>query len=79
MATLADVTRIKERLDAAKTEAAKAQGRYESAMAVLVSEYGCNTVEEAEVKLEELRAEEATAKRKFERALSKFNEHYPDE
>jgi predicted secreted Zn-dependent protease len=76
MASLADLTNIKRRVETAKTESARAAGALEQTLQRLKKEHGCNSLEEAEKKLEKLTAQTQAAEAEFDKALKLFEEEY---
>lgn len=64
--------RLKERLDAARSNAARAEGALESIQKKMLEEYGCSTIEQAEAVLADLKNKRDLAEAEFTDALSQF-------
>lgn len=76
MASVAELNRLKQRADAAKQDAARAQGALEQALARLKTEFGCASLPEAQAKLKDLQTKGADALGRFDTALGKFNSEF---
>lgn len=74
MATLADLNRLKDKVEAAKTEQAKASGAVESLLARLQTDHGCSNLEDAEAKLQKIVRQTNEAKAAYDAAFDKFVE-----
>lgn len=70
---------LKRRVDAAKSEADKAQGALDNLMARLESQFECSTVSDAKVKAEELRERAEELEDDFNEALAAFEEEWGNE
>lgn len=79
MASLNDLTALREKVERLQRNADKAQGALDQTMKALSEEFGCDTVEDAQRKLKRLERDEASAKEDFETALKKFNTDWKDE
>ena len=70
-----DEQRIKDlraKVDTRRDEVQRAKGALEQVLATLQTEFGCSSLEEAESKLEELRAEEEKTGKALDRAVEAF-------
>jgi len=65
---------LRRQAEEAKTTRDRAAGQLEAAMARLLDEFGCKTLEEAETLLTKLEAEAATAEADYETEVAKFKE-----
>lgn len=71
--------KLKKRVEEAKQEADKAEGALAQVLKQLKSEFGCNSLGDAEKKLEQLEKEKKIAKRRFDKAVNVFEESWNDE
>lgn len=78
MGTVAELNKLKQQADTLKQNASWAEGALAQVQARLKSEFGCNTLPEAQAKLKELQAKGADALGRFETALEKFNSEFGD-
>ncbi len=69
---------LQEQVAAAKSNADRAQGAYEQALAKLQEDYECPTVKAAEAKLKELEAAEEAAGKAYDKAYAAFMEEWGD-
>lgn len=70
--------RLKKRADELKAESDRAAGSLATVLARLKNEFGCESLEAAELKLAELRAAELRAAVAYNSALADFKEKYGD-
>lgn len=75
---ITELTKLKQKVDAAKSEASKAEGALSQVMIRLEKDFGCKTLDQAKTKLKELDRKAEKAKREFEEGLSKFKTDYGD-
>lgn len=78
MLDLKEYQRLKSRVETAKSEADKAQGVYEQAMATLEEEFECKTLKDAEAKLAALDKDAATAETAYDAAKAEFEKEWAD-
>jgi hypothetical protein len=69
---LADVTALKDELDRKRSEADRLTGVYDETKKQIAKDFGCKTLKEARVLLDELKEAEDKAKRKLDRALDEY-------
>jgi hypothetical protein len=67
--------KLKSKVDERKAAASRAEGAYDEAVRRL-REAGCSSVEEAEAKLKQLKAEEVEAEKAYEAEMLKFKEKW---
>lgn len=67
---------LKDDVENAKSEAARARGAQDQLMQRLKGDFGCSTLKEAEAKLEELQKESASLEKKFNKALADYEEKW---
>lgn len=67
---------LKKQIAQMQRECDKAQGALEEIQKRLKTEFGCKTLDEAEVLLEELKAEVKTIARKFRKEIRVFERKY---
>jgi len=79
MATLSDLTKLKQRVEKLKQEQHRAEGALNEAMKRLLKDYECKSLEEAEGLLEHLEEEEIKAEEEFEEALRRFEDKWKEE
>jgi DNA repair exonuclease SbcCD ATPase subunit len=68
--------RLKDKVERAKRELAKAEGALEEVMGQLKSTYGCTTIEEAEKIYEELEEKTIKLEKVYEKKLKQFNDKW---
>ncbi len=71
-----DLLKIKREIEAAKTTVSELTGEQTLLMRQLKEQHGCNTVDEAEKKLEDLDIEIASMTRNIEKGLAELDEKY---
>jgi hypothetical protein len=71
--------RIKERVELSQQKIAKAEGALDEMMKQLKKEFGCKTLQEAKEKLKQSKKQKRILGKKFEKAIEKFEEDWPDE
>lgn len=71
-----DLIRIKREIEQAKTSVQQLTGEQTVLMRQLKEQHGCDTVDEAEKKLEELDIEIASMTKNIEKGLSELDEKY---
>lgn len=79
MSSLQDITDLKRKVDALRAKAERARGVLESVEAELKDKWGCATLEEAETKLEGLRAKEKKLAVQFDKKRAAFEEKWAEE
>ena len=70
---------LKKRVESAQQKADQAEGAIGEVMKQLEREFGCSTLNEAKRKLKQLEKQEVESKEKFDSAVEKFEEDWPDE
>lgn len=78
MSNLQKYTELKEKVDKAKRERDRAAGALEQAEKQLKEQFDCNSLEEAEELLEAKQKDEARAEKKFEKAMTEFEEKWDE-
>jgi len=78
MATIEEVSRLKQQVLRLQSDADRAAGALQSEMVQLQEQFNCNTIEDAEVVLSDLVTKEARAKDAFDKALLAFNKKWGD-
>ena len=71
-----DLLKIKREIEAAKTTVSELTEEQTLLMRQLKEQHGCNTVDEAEKKLEDLDIEIASMTRNIEKGLAELDEKY---
>lgn len=71
-----DLLKIKREIEAAKTTVSELTGEQTLLMRQLKEQHGCNTVDEAEKKLEDLDIEISSMTRNIEKGLAELDEKY---
>lgn len=79
MAKLDKYLNLKKKVESAQQKADQAEGGLSEVMKQLKHEFGCNTLNEAKRKLKQMESQEADSKERFDAALEKFEEDWPDE
>ena len=79
MASLKELTALKDRVEQLRRDADKAAGGLEQTLKQLSEEFDCDTLEAAEKKLKEMVRKEAEAKAAFDTALEEFNEKHSED
>lgn len=74
----AEFKKLKHRAEAARQARDKASGQLDAAMERLQTEFGCNTIEEAEAKATKLKREAEKAETAYHRAVKEFEEQWDD-
>lgn len=69
---------LKRRVESAQQKADQADGAIGEVMKQLKREFGCSTLNEAKRKLKQLEKQEVESKEKFDSAVEKFEEDWPD-
>jgi len=69
---------LKRRVESAQQKADQADGAIGEVMKQLKKEFGCSTLNEAKRKLKQLEKQEVESKEKFDSAVEKFEEDWPD-
>jgi len=72
MAVSEEYRRLKRKVDRTREEADRAHGAFESKMKDLKEDFDCETIEEAETRLEEMQCEVAELKEKYKAMYDKF-------
>ena len=70
---------LKRRVESAQQKADQADGAIGEVMKQLKKEFGCSTLNEAKRKLKQLEKQEVESKEKFDSAVEKFENDWPDE
>lgn len=78
-ATLNDLTKLKQRVETARNESARAAGALSSVMDRIRKEFGCKTLDEAKALLKRLARDHTAAEAKFTEALEKFEAEFGDQ
>ena len=78
MATIDELTRLRQKAETLKSEADRAAGALAQVMQRLKIEFGCETLEQAEAKLKTIEKDTAEAEAEFTEALDEFKRRYPD-
>lgn len=78
MPRIEDLTNLKNKIDWAKQEAARAAGALDQVMQRLREEHGCGTLDEAKALLAKLNRKEKKAGEEFDTALKEFNKEFGD-
>lgn len=71
--------KLKEEIDEAKSEVAKLSGKKEHLMGQLKETYGCNSLKEAEAKVEKLTKKIEDLDKQITKALSDLESKLPNE
>lgn len=71
-----ELLELKERIDKAKTKVSQLEGRKETLLQQLQDDWECDTVEEAEEKLEELESEAEALEEKIQEGIKHLKEKY---
>ncbi len=71
-----DLIKIKREIEAAKTSVSELTGEQTLLMRQLKEQHGCDTIEQAEGKLEQLDIEIASMTRSIEKGLAELDEKY---
>lgn len=79
MAKLDKYLALKRRVESAQQKADQAEGAIGEVMKQLKREFGCSTLNESKRKLKQLERQEVESKGKFDNAVEKFEEDWPDE
>lgn len=75
---LEEYSALKRKAEKLRSQADRAQGALEHHMKRLRDEFDCNSIEEAEEALEELKKEEEKIAEKYGKALEKFKKEWGD-
>jgi len=67
---------LKEEIEEAKSEVSKLEGRREQMMDTLKKDWDCETLEEAETKLEKMRKDFETLEEQIQEGLEELDEKY---
>lgn len=73
---ITELTSLKAKVERLKGDANKAAGALEQHMKTLKTDFDCDTLEDAEEKLEKLRADAQKAEEKFDTALAAFHKKW---
>ena len=68
--------KLKSKLDKVEQRKQRAEGALEQQLKQLKTEFKCNSIEEAQLKLKELKREQKQLETKFETAFKKFSREY---
>lgn len=79
MADLDDLLELRTRVDELRREADRADGAYSEALRRLQTEFGCDSIEQAEKRLAKLKTEELRAAEEFDAELQTFKEKWAEE
>lgn len=79
MATVNELTKIKERVETSRQEAERAAGALEQVLARIQREFDCNTVAAAKTELHRLTNEADNAEAAFDKAMAKFKAKYGEQ
>lgn len=71
--------RLKKQVDTAKTESERAKGALSQLMSQLKTEFGCETLKEAKVLLEEIEVKKNKTQKKFQEALAEYEKRWKEE
>jgi uncharacterized protein YjbJ (UPF0337 family) len=71
------LSHLKTHVDALRRDADKAQGALEKYLGQLKTEFGCESIKAAEALLKKLQHKTERARKKFTRALERFERKYP--
>ena len=76
--TIEEFNRLKSQVEKLQRKADKAEGALEQTMALLNTEFNCDSIEEAQEKAEEYSKEADKLKAKFEESHEAFNDKWED-
>jgi hypothetical protein len=76
---LIEYNRLKRRAEELRSQADKAQGGLEQHMRKLKTEFNCDSVEQAEKILEELKSEQNELETSYTKALAEFKKKWKDQ
>ena len=71
-----DLIELKEKIDSAKEKAAELTGRQKGLMKELKDDWGCDTVAQAEKKIEEMETEVTQINEKIKKGVEELEEEY---
>lgn len=76
--SLDSILDLKKKVEELQRRADKAQGALDGLVRRLEEEFGCSTLEEAQILLEEFEQEEKDAEKAFKKAMRKFQKKWGD-
>ena len=76
MASIAQITDLKAKVERLRQEKARAEGGLAQVLVRLQEEFGCKTIADAEALLKKTKAEEAKAEEAFTTAMEEFQEKW---
>jgi predicted transcriptional regulator len=77
--TKEEFEKLKQEVEQARTEAERAQGARDQLMARLKNEFDCDSLEDAKVKLADLKKKKEVAEKLFEKQLRQYKAKWKNE
>ena len=74
----AELLRLKEKIDSAKTQVAEFEGEKKSILASLLERFDCRTLKEAEAKVEKMQTEIDTAQAELDKGIAEIEKRYEE-
>lgn len=73
---VAEYTQLKDKVDRLRTKADKAKGAFDASIKRIKDEFGCDSLEEARERLDELKTKQAEADCQYVEAMDGFKEKW---
>lgn len=77
MASVGDLSDLKQKIESKKSLKLRTEGKLETLMATLKKDYGCTTLQEGEKKLEEIQKKADSVETKLLEGIEEVKNEYP--